>query len=293
MKDRRQKDGRDPFLHTMGFVIRQWRRQPGYAALIALGVLAMAGIELALPMLAGHLIDILTSTITDRDATLRQGLWVLAAMVGLGALVVALRQGVFMVVIAFTLRMMSAVAREAFARVQRLSTEWHANAFAGSTVRKISRGMWAFDILNDTVLVALWPACIVLLGASVIFALQWPLMGLAVALGSAVYIAATVWLAMRYITPAARLSNQWDSRFGGALADSVTSNAVVKAFGAEDREEARLVRVIDRWRNRTRVMWLRATNAGTTQNVILVGMRLMVIGMGLLFWWQGLSLIHI
>ncbi|MBV9833238.1 MAG: ABC transporter ATP-binding protein, partial [Alphaproteobacteria bacterium] len=286
MKDRKKQGGRDPFLHTMGFVARQWRRQPGYAALIALGVLAMAGIELLLPTLAGRLIDILTGS-GDRDAAIRQGLWVLGAIVGGGALVVALRQGVFMVVIAFTLRMMSNVAREAFARVQRLSTDWHANAFAGSTVRKISRGMWAFDILNDTILVALWPSCVVLLGASVIFALHWPLMGLAVALGSVVYIAVTVWLAMRYVTPAAKLSNQWDSRFGGALADSVTSNAVVKAFGAEDREEARLTRVITRWRNRTRVMWLRATAAGTTQNVVLVMLRLTIVGLALLFWWQG------
>jgi ATP-binding cassette subfamily B protein len=287
MKDRKKKGGRDPFLHTLGFVARQWRRQPGYAALIASGVLLMAVIELVLPTLAGRLVDILTGTTADRDAALRQALMILAGIVGCGATVVALRQGVFMVVIAFTLRIMSNVATEAFARVQRLSTEWHANAFAGSTVRKISRGMWAFDHLNDTVLVALWPSLVVLLGATVLFATRWPLMGLAVAIGAVVYIGLTVTLALRYVTPAATLSNAWDSRLGGALADAITVNPVVKSFGAEQREDERLTRVVDRWRARTRVLWLRATLAGTSQNIVLVLLRLTVIGLVLLFWWQG------
>jgi ATP-binding cassette subfamily B protein len=287
MRNRKTKGGPDPFLHTLAFVAARWRRQPGRAALIAAGVLIGAGLELVLPMLAGRLVDIIGGVITDRDATFNQASLVLAAMVASGAIAVVLRQGVFMVVIAFTLRMMSDVAREAFARVQRLSSEWHAGSFAGSTVRKISRGMWAFDNLNDTVLVALWPSCIVLLGAAALFALHWPVMGAAVALGSAVYIGLTVWLALRYVTPVARLSNAWDSRLGAALADAVTCNPVVKSFGAEAREDERLSRVADRWRARTRVLWLRATGAGTVQLIVLVALRLTVIGMVLLFWWRG------
>jgi len=58
-------------------------------------------------------------------------------------------------IVPFTLRIMSDVSREAFMRVQRFSTDWHANSFAGSTVRKITRGMFALDLLNDTLLIAL------------------------------------------------------------------------------------------------------------------------------------------
>ena len=60
-------------------------------------------------------------------------------------------------IIHLTLSMMADIAAEAFHRVQRFSTDWHANSFAGSTVRKITRGMWALDLLNDTLLVALLP----------------------------------------------------------------------------------------------------------------------------------------
>ena len=60
------------------------------------------------------------------------------------------------------------VAADAFHRVQRFSTDWHANSFAGSTVRKVTRGMWALDLLNDTLLVALFPSMVMLLGSTIL-----------------------------------------------------------------------------------------------------------------------------
>ena len=89
---------------------------------------------------------------------MHDALLALAAIVGLGLALVALRYVLFKNIVRFTLRMMSEVAHDTFRRVQRFSTDWHANSFAGATVRKLSRGMWAFDLLNDTVLMALWPA---------------------------------------------------------------------------------------------------------------------------------------
>ncbi|TIW75933.1 MAG: ABC transporter ATP-binding protein, partial [Mesorhizobium sp.] len=66
------------------------------------------------------------------------------------------------------LKMISDVATEAFHHVQRFSTDWHANSFAGSTVRKITRGMWALDLLNSTILVTLLPSFVILIGSTVL-----------------------------------------------------------------------------------------------------------------------------
>ena len=62
---------------------------------------------------------------------------------------IVMRYLTFRGIIALTLRIMAAIAQEAFWRVQRFSTEWHANTFSGSVVRRITRGMWAMDLLND------------------------------------------------------------------------------------------------------------------------------------------------
>ncbi|HYX03605.1 MAG TPA: ABC transporter ATP-binding protein, partial [Reyranella sp.] len=246
----------------------------------------IAAAELALPIFAGEMIDALADTARRRNVAVLDALKAFGAIVGLGVALLVLRYGMFKGIIRFTLRMMEEVARETFWRVQRLSTDWHANSFAGATVRKLSRGMWAFDMLNDTVLVALWPSLVVLLGATALFGWRWPLMGLAVGVGTVLYVLVTVKLSLDYVTPATRRSNAWDSRLGGALADSVSCNPVVKAFGAESREDTRFGRVLARWHSRTRVTWSRATLTGILQQGILMVLRVTVIGLALLFWWQ-------
>jgi ATP-binding cassette subfamily B protein len=127
----------------------------------------------------------------------------------------------------------------------------------------------------------------VLVGATFLFGWHWPLMGLAVGVGTVLYVMITVKLSLDYVTPATRRSNAWDSRLGGALADAVSCNPVVKAFGGESREDARFGRVLARWRTRTWVTWTRATLTGVLQQGILMMLRLAVIGLALLFWWQG------
>jgi ATP-binding cassette subfamily B protein len=254
---------------------------------MAAGLVLVAGAELALPVFAGYMIDALADASRQREAALADAVSAFAAILGLGVALVALRYGLFKGIVRFTLRMMSEVARETFWRVQRFSTDWHANSFAGGTVRKLSRGMWAFDLLNDTVLVALWPSLVVLVGATFLFGWHWPLMGIAVGVGSVLYVLVTVKLSLDYVTPATRRSNVWDSRLGGALADAVSCNAVVKAFGAEVREDMRLGRVLARWHTRTWVTWNRATLTGVVQQGILMVLRVIVIGLALLFWWQG------
>ena len=287
MTFRRSERGKDPLIRTIRFVAGRWRLQWRLASVMAAGLVLIAAAELALPLFAGQMVDALADSARTRDSGVMEALRAFAAIVGLGVALVALRYGVFRGIIRFTLRMMSEVAHETFWRVQRFSTDWHANSFAGATVRKLTRGVWAFDLLNDTVLVALWPSLVVLLGATVLFGWHWPLMGLAVGIGSVLYVAVTVKLSLDYVTPATRRSNTWDSRLGGALADAVSCNPVVKAFGAETREDSRLAHVLARWRSRTWVSWNRHVLTGILQQAILMMLRVVVIGLGLLFWWQG------
>src|SRR5204863_227293 len=150
----------------------------------------------------------------------------------------------------FTLRMMRDVTQDGFHRVQRFSTDWHANSFAGSTVRKITRGMWAFDTLNDVLLLQLLPSLAVLVGTMLLLGWHWPVLGVVMAVGAVAYVVMTLVLATRWASPAATLSNAWDTKLGGLLSDAIGSNAVVKAFGAEEREEGRVVALLAKWAKR-------------------------------------------
>ncbi|RAS38265.1 ABC transporter ATP-binding protein [Paraburkholderia bryophila] len=275
------------FKDVLGFTFLHWAKQPWRVCVITVLVLLSAVADVLTPLFAGRLVDAIASG-SARDALAWHAavtaFCVLAAL-GLGATL--LRQGVYFNIIRLSLRMMSEIAANAFHRVQRFSTDWHANSFAGSTVRKITRGMWALDLLNDTLLIALFPSMVMLMGATFLLGWRWPMMGAVVGIGSVLYIAVTVALSLGFVAPAARLANAWDTRMGGALADAVSCNGVVKAFGAEDREEALLARVIDKWRHRTRRTWMRGTINGGVQGGMLVAIQAAILGVALLLWARG------
>ncbi|KWB66232.1 ABC transporter ATP-binding protein [Burkholderia ubonensis] len=281
------QSGGHAFQAVFGFTLHYWRRQPArIAAVVAFSLLAALA-DVLTPLFAGRLVDALALGLTDRSAAWHAALSAFGMLAALGVGATLLRQGVYLNIIALTLKMMGEIATASFRRVQRFSTDWHANSFAGSTVRKITRGMWALDLLNDTLLIALLPSLTILVGATVLLGSHWPMMGLVVGLGSLLYIAVTVAMSLGFVAPAARLGNLWDTRMGGALADAVSCNAVVKAFGAEVREEARLARVIGKWQKRTRRSWMRGTFNGGLQGAMLVAIQAAMIGVALKLWASG------
>jgi ATP-binding cassette subfamily B protein len=271
---------------VLPFVFRHWLDQPASAAIVAGGLLGATVADLFMPVFSGRLVDAMTSAASD-PAARRTAFTAFGAIVALGLCSVILRLIGLHAIVPFTLRIMSDVSRNAFMRVQRFSTDWHANSFAGSTVRKITRGMWALDLLNDTILMALLPSLFVLLGSMILLGLHWPSLGLVIAVGSLVYVPMIVLFSTQYIAPAARISNAWDTRVGGTLADALSCNAVVKSFGTEACEDARLARVIGRWRKRVRRTWMRYNFTSTAQLAVLLCLRTSVIGGALLLWMAG------
>ena len=275
------------FRNVFSFTGAHWRRQPVRLAIIALVVLASTAADVLTPLFAGRLVDAVARGAATDERAWNAAIAAFSTLLALSTGAIVLRHVAFTGIIDLTMRMMSDIAADAFARVQRFSTDWHANSFAGSTVRKVTRGMWALDLLNDTILVALLPSAVMLIGSTLLLGWHWPMMGVIVAIGSILYVAMTVSLSLFYVAPAASLANAWDTRLGGSLADAVSCNAVVKAFGAEQREDARLDKVVAKWRHRTRRTWMRGTLNGTTQGVTMLVLRAAVIGFAILLWSEG------
>ncbi|WVT76908.1 ABC transporter ATP-binding protein (plasmid) [Sinorhizobium chiapasense] len=275
------------FRSVLGFTWSHWKAQPIRISIILCMVLLSTLADVLTPLYSGRLVDaVVSGAATDELAwnAAIAAFWMLMAL-SLGAIL--LRHLTFLGVTDLTLKMMADIASAAFYRIQRFSTDWHANSFAGSTVRKVTRGMWALDLLNDTLLVALFPSVVMLVGSTVLMSFYWPMMGVIIGIGSIVFILMTIALSLGYVAPMASLANRWDTKLGGALADAVSCNIVVKGFGAEGREDARLAKVLAKWRDRTRRTWIRGTTNGTTQGAMLLVLRAAVIGFALLLWARG------
>jgi ATP-binding cassette subfamily B protein len=254
---------------VLRFIAGYWkRRRWRVTATILVGLTAIA-FETYMPTAAEHLVDI-----ASHGPVPGSGAWTAWAMfVAAYASFGLIRNLGFM---SFwnplAAENMSEVTNEAFQRVQSFSADWHADTFAGATVRRISRAMWGYDVVSDAVIAWIGPALIVLAVLSINILVRWPMIGL-FSLGMvAAYIAITVTLWNTYVLAANRKSVALDSRIGGALADAISSNPTVKGFGAEAREEARIALVTRDWRRATLKSWNRGTVAWLIQNLVMAAL---------------------
>ncbi|HEY2707028.1 MAG TPA: ABC transporter ATP-binding protein, partial [Caulobacteraceae bacterium] len=182
---------------------------------------------------------------------------------------------------------MEEMTNEGFRRVQSFSSNWHGDTFAGATVRRLSRAMWGYDVVSDSVIMWVGPALIVLFALSVSLMLRLPLIGAFSLMMVVIYIGATVAFSNLYVQAANRRSVAMDSRIGGALADAISSNPTVKGFGAEAREEARIGLVTRDWRKATLTTWNRYMTVWLCQNLLLAALQAGLTALVVMSWLQG------
>ncbi|MGH7023373.1 MAG: ABC transporter ATP-binding protein [Caulobacteraceae bacterium] len=268
---------------VLAFIAGYWRRRPWmFAGTVALTLVGI-GFELFMPTASKGMIDAVVAGRGKIDAAWRAfGLFV---FVFLAASV--MRNFAMRFWIPLAVWTMEEMTNEGFARVQSFSSDWHGDTFAGATVRRLSRAMWGYDTVADCLVIWIVPALLILAGLSIQMMLRWPLVG-AFSFGMvAIYITSSVVANTVVVRKANIRSVAMDSRIGGALADSISSNPTVKGFGAEEREEARIGLVTADWRRAARTTWTRYTDVWLFQNLLLALLQGGLTGLVILRWASG------
>ncbi len=264
--DAARRDARPlPTGKVLGFVWRQWMRRPRRFAAICTLMLAGTLCDLAIPWAAGALVDAASNPAHVAASAWRQ--WTMLSALYLGYYTV--RTAAFQLINSFSARNMEVLTNEAFARVQAFSSDWHADTFSGATVRRVSRAMWGYDTVTDSIFFVLGPGFVVLFGLAVSMGLRWPPAGLFCGVLFMVFIGYNAVVTSRFIRPVNLISNGLDTRIGASLADAIGGNPVVKAFGAEAREIASFSAVTGAWRAATIRTWNAFNVAGLGQNLLM------------------------
>jgi ATP-binding cassette subfamily B protein len=268
---------------VLAFIAQYWkRRRLLFGATVGMTLVAI-GFELLVPRASQHLID--AAVRGPGNAKVAWAAWLVFVGVYVGFNI--FRNTAMRFWNPLAARTMEEMTNEAFQRVQSFSADWHGDNFAGATVRHVTRAMWGYDMVADSVVVWIGPALLVLTGLSLQMMFRWPLVG-AFALGMvALYVTSNIVLANVYVRKANMRSVALDSRIGGALADAISSNPTVKGFGAEAREEARFAKVVRDWREATMVTWTRYIDVWFLHNMMLACLQAGLTGLMVLRWSQG------
>jgi ATP-binding cassette subfamily B protein len=258
----------------------------------AMGLTLMSVVaDVGLPVYTGRIVDAMTGVLSRSSAEHEAAVhaaW--AAFIGFGLmafLLQVLRIASMFLWNIFAMRGLYAIVNDGLRKVQRFSSDWHANAFAGGTVRKITRGMWSFDVFEDVLVMHIIPAVAIMIGMTVMLWLSLPTLGLAAALLILLYFFSSIWMSVKLLAPRFRASADADTKVGAALADVITGNATVKAFAAEQREDGLFRTVTDTWRRKSLHAWHMGVTADGARSALRVFMTVGMVGATIWLWQNG------
>ncbi len=267
-----------------------WKPNRAFGITSAVLMLGSVLTDVIVPVFAGKMIDAVTQgmrdgAITDVDA---QAAWrAFGAFVLLGLMFHTLRCLSVYFWNKFAVRNLAAIVKDGMHKVQRFSADWHANTFAGGTVRKLTRGMWSFDTFEDTLLLGLFPAICSMFGFTIMLTLTLPDVGAIAAVMIAVYCALSIWMSVKILAPRFRESAECDTKVGATLADAITGNPTVKSFAAEVREDRMFYDVVDTWKVKSIRAWQTGVAADAARSVMRNLMTWTMVGTALWMWQDG------
>ena len=141
-------------VQVLGFIGGYWRRRPWLMAATLALTLAAIGAERMVPRASQTLVNAAILGPSHADAA-----WIACAFfVTVYFASSLLRNTAMRFFIPLATHTMQEMTNEGFRRVQTFSSDWHGNTFAGATVRRLSRAMWGYDVVADSVVVFIGPA---------------------------------------------------------------------------------------------------------------------------------------
>jgi ATP-binding cassette subfamily B protein len=264
-----------------------WRKRPKTAMLLVVLMITATLADTIFPIYTGKIVDALAGHEPGDENALREVLGYLGIYIALSVAFHTLRWLSITLWAWFAVRCLYEIVTDAMRKVQRFSADWHANTFAGGTVRKITRGMWAFDVYGDTIFMGLLPAIVIMFAMTGMLLVKLPWVGMFAAFMIILYTAVSVWMALNILAPRFKASAKADTKVGATLADIITGNATVKSFGAEVREEHTFSRVATLWRLRSQKAWVTAEMANFVRNLLRMVMSTGMLAMTIWMWKNG------
>ncbi len=270
-------------LEVLGFVGGILFRTPWLILGILCLILIAALCDILVPWAVGALVDAVANP--EPDPAYVWMIW--GGLGGLYALFHIVRNIAFRMGNVLNSVGMAGLVVAAFSKVLRFSSDWHANTFAGSTVRKITRAMWGYDTVSDNAIYMLMPSLLVITGLTASLWLKSPFAGMLATGVIVLFMGLSIVLARFYIRPANLKSNALDSELGGTIADAIGGVPTVKSFGAEAREDKRLFDKVQSWKRAAQRTWNRFTDVWMVQNTLLVILQMGLTGFMVLSWQRG------
>jgi ATP-binding cassette subfamily B protein len=245
------------------FVLRHlWADLPRVTWFV-FGQLMYVGLTVASTRLIGNAVEL-----AGHDTDLSTFVARFAEILGVFALAVLFRWLADRSINTHTADAMAAIYHAGFEKCQGFDTSWHADAFAGSTARKITRAAQGYDIFVSVCYFLFLPSVLLVLITAGTIMGDSALAALAMLLGAAIYFAVIGWFNLTRVMPLMKEAFAQDSKITGELVDVLGNNAAVKSWAMEPGEQSRFRGVVETWHGKIMRAWNGAVNNGALSSSI-------------------------
>ena len=249
-------------------------------------MLVSTTLTLAQPFFYRQAVDIIAENSIGNMIALKATIRVILLGVLFGALSLTLHELASLMLARIEIRIMREVHADVFARTQRLSSKFHVNTFAGSTSRKINRGVGGVESMLDRMWFNFIPLIVFTVGLAVVLTFFAPLIGITMLIGIVIYTTISVTLNMYTMKYWSWVDKQ-DTKLTASLVDTISGNTLVKTFSAEEREEDRHGEVLSEWQHRIFKSWQISSLVTWIQFMMLMIIELIVLTLALWLWYKG------
>lgn len=271
----------------INFAKHYWseKRLMGALAIAFMGV--SVGVDVLYPVFSGRLVDRLTELDPKVDGNVTEVMYAFGGLLAIQFAHTWCWAAALYFYNKFAVHNMYRILTDALHKVQRFSTDWHVNAFAGATVRKITRGMWSFDVFEDTIFMGFYPASIIAIGMTIMLMIQVPIVGWFALPMIILFVIVSIFLAVKVNMPRFKKSAATDTAVGATIADIMTAIPTVKSFAGERREDAHFAEVATTWKKTSLHAWLMGTFIDLVRTHIRIMLMIGMISLTILMWYRG------
>jgi len=267
-------------IRTIKFVFSQSRNHKLSMVMIFAIMLIYVGADFVHPFIWKRIINLVSQNQIGNIVSLV----IILAIAYLGHRIFRDIAGFFLVRIEAKTR--QSTANRAFSHATKLPYKFHVSTFAGSTVKKINRGVEGLGDALDVLTYDLTPIVLTMIISSIIFFKTSIIIGIPLVIGLIIFIVISIILVQKRMR-LDNIRNQNENKLSGAIIDSLTNNLTVKTFTGEKTEEKLYARQNQSWAKAATRSWNFESWTSLFQGGFIAILEIMLLSISLYLWKQG------
>jgi len=181
---------------------------------------------------------------------------------------------------------MQTIGNRAFSHVIKLPYKFHASTFAGSTSRKIQRGVGMIETIFDIFFYDLTPISLTMILVVLILLKTNILIGLPLLISLIIFIIISLVLVQKQMK-LEKIRTLKENKLSGTMIDSITNNLTVKTFTGEKYESRLFNQDNQAWAKSATKCWSFGTLVSLFQGGFIAFLEIMLLSIALYFWQKG------